>query len=406
MLPILATESSFSKMKYIAIFVFIFLNGIHYSFSQSKISAYQNEKLLIQKSKIALELWEYYSRYAVDSLNTIGFDLLLLNTNQKDPFVDAVANRLLGCYDVRSGSIKNGVKLLNKSKAIFLNINDYSLLSEAHNELGIAYLLMGDVQTAKSYFKNSLSIGKESSRSTLSYMAEINLAKCLLQEGDLNYSKRLTEHYIRFAETDEKFEAVANGYSLLGQIALDENKFKRAEKCFNSQLQYAQKTNAPFITTRAIGNQAILAFMSGDYEKSLLLFKKVLIDRQNQGFHAYTCDAYMNLANFYYQREQVALANDYVDSCFNLANSHALLSHQIEVLELKKEYFPSDQLANQLSRLYDDQKKLIQKNHNQRKSLNNKIATSTKNKSEMSYLYLLLACIPIVLWVIYRKTSE
>ena len=146
--------------------------------------------------------------------------------------------------------------------------------------------------------------------------------------------------------------------------------------------------------------------MSGDYEKSLLLFKKVLIDRQNQGFHAYTCDAYMNLANFYYQREQVALANDYVDSCFNLANSHALLSHQIEVLELKKEYFPSDQLANQLSRLYDDQKKLIQKNHNQRKSLNNKIATSTKNKSEMSYLYLLLACIPIVLWVIYRKTSE
>jgi hypothetical protein len=146
--------------------------------------------------------------------------------------------------------------------------------------------------------------------------------------------------------------------------------------------------------------------MSGDYEKSLLLFKTVLVDRQAQGFHAYTCEAYMNMANFYYQREQVALANDYIDSCFNLANSHALLSHQIEVLELKREYMPSDHLTKQLSRLYDDRKKLIQKNHDQRKSLNNKKVNDSKNKSEMSYLYLLLACIPIVLWVIYRKTNE
>jgi len=392
-------------MKYLPLLVLIFFYGIQYSRAQSEISAYYKEKSIIQKSKIALELWEYYSRYSVDSLNVIGFDLLLLNSKKKLPFVEAVANRLLGCYDVRSGSIKNGVKLLNRSKAIFLNIQDYNLLCEAYNELGIAYLLMGDVNTAKKYFKNSLSVGKKSSRSTLSYMAEINLAKCLLQEGELIYSKRLTEHYIRFAERDEKYESVANGYSLLGQIALDENKLKRAEKCFNTQLRFAHKTNAPLISTRAIGNQAILLFMSGDYEESLILFKKVLIDRQIQGFHAYTCESYMNIANYYYQREQVALANDYIDSCFNLADNQGLLSHQIEVLELKREYIPSDYLTKQLSGLYDEQKQLIQINHDQRKSLNNKKVDGSKNKNETSYLYLLLACIPIVLWVIYRKTN-
>lgn len=393
-------------MKYIPLVVFIFFSGIQYSCAQSDISAYYEEKSIIKKSKIALELWEYYSRYSVDSLNVIGFDLLLLNSKQQVPFVEAVAKRLLGCYDIRSGSLKNGVKLLNRSKALFLNIGDYHLLSEACNELGIAYLLMGDVNTAKNYFKNSLSFGKKSSHSTLSYMAEINLAKCLVQEGDLIYSKRLTEHYIRFAEKDKKYESVANGYSLLGQIALDESKFKRAEMCFNTQLQFAHKTNAPLITTRAVSNQAILSFMSGQYEKSLTLFKKVLLARKVQGFHAYTCEAYMNLANFYYQRELSDVGNDYIDSCYHLAHEHALLSHKIEALELQKEYVNSDHLTAQISSLHDEQQKLIHKNQEQRKSLNKKIVTDSTDKSETSYLYLLLACVPFVLWVIYRKSNE
>ena len=101
------------------------------------------------KSKIALHLWEYYSRFHIDSLHVIGVDLLKKQNENTDAFSKAVAYRLLGCYDVRYGEIKTGLELLEISKSIFLNLGDEKLISEAYNEIGIAYLLLGDNETAK-----------------------------------------------------------------------------------------------------------------------------------------------------------------------------------------------------------------------------------------------------------------
>ena len=55
-----------------------FVITFFYSFlcGQSKIHSYNKETKVIVKSKIALELWQYYSRFHIDSLNIIGLDLL------------------------------------------------------------------------------------------------------------------------------------------------------------------------------------------------------------------------------------------------------------------------------------------------------------------------------------------
>ncbi|MBT5438431.1 MAG: tetratricopeptide repeat protein [Flavobacteriales bacterium] len=387
-------------MKHFLFFIFIFTLYNCDLYGQSVIQSYKKETNVISKSKIALELWEYYSRYHLDSLNSIGLDLLESQQKPIDPFCKAVAYRLLGCYDVRYGEINKGLKLLESSKSIFLNLGDEKLISEAYNEIGIAYLLLGDHETARLHFEHSLSHGRNSEIKAMSYMAEINLAKTELKAGKIALSQMLTEHYIRQAIDDQKHESVANAYSFLGQIAIDKNQMKRAEYCFTKQLESSMLCDAPFIKTRAINNQAILAFIRSEYEKSIHLFLEVLEQRKLQGFQLYTCEAFMNVANFYFERADMINGALYIDSCLVLAEQHHLLLAQIEAIELSIEFDETPKLKNKLTLLRQKRKQLIDQNNNKRKSL-----TVKKNKAENSthYIMLSLLIIPILLWWLYTK---
>lgn len=387
-------------MKHLLFFIFIFSFYSCDLFGQSTFHTYKNESNVISKSKIALELWEYYSRYHLDSLNVIGLDILENQKSAIDPFSKAVAYRLLGCYDVRYGEINKGLKLLESSKSIFLNLGDEKLISEAYNEIGIAYLLLGDHETSRLHFESSLSHGRNSIVKEMAYMAEINLAKCELKAGNIVLSKMLAEHYIRQATDNSKYESVANAYSFLGQIALDKNQIKRAKLCFSKQLEYSILCDAPFIKTRALNNQGILAFLSLDHENSIKIFLEVLEQRKWQGFQFYTCEAYMNIANFYFEKADMVKGALYIDSCIVLAERHNLLLTQIEALELNLEYEKTTELRQKLTELKQKRKQVINRNNNRRKSLNVK-----KNKAESSRIYFLLSLLIItaLIWWIYTK---
>ena len=375
--------------------------GIRFSCAQARSTSYYKEKSIVQKSKIALELWGYYSRYHIDSLNIIGIDLLQKHHQSKDLFSKAVSYRMLGCYDVRSGAIHKGLELLNSSKNILLNLGDEKLISEAYNEIGIAYLLLGDHKTANVAFEKSLSHGRNSNSPSMSYMAEINLAKSELKAGNMIPAKMLAEHYIRMALNDEKYESAANAYSFLGQIALDENKIERAKSCFNKQFEFAQLCVAPFIVTRAINNRAIRHFISSEYDESLKLFQEVLAQRKSQNFHFYTCEAYMNIANYYLETNDQIKGSLYIDSCISLAEEHNLLLNQIEAIELMIEHQETPDLIKRLGLLKQKQNLMTESNLDARKKLNYK---TSKVESQNIYLILILAITSFMIWGLYSKS--
>ena len=175
---------------------------------------------------------------------------------------------------------------------------------------------------------------------------------------------------------------------------------KRAKFCFSKQLENAILCDAPFIKTRAVNNQAIMAYMSLEYEKSIRLFLEVLEERKKQGFHFYTCEAYMNVANFYFEITDMINGSVYIDSCFVLAERHNLLSTQIEALELNLEYEETSELKKRLAILKQKRQQVIHQNNNTRKSL-----TVKKNKTESSRIYILLSLliIPALIWWLYTK---
>ena len=89
-------------------------------------------------------------------------------------------------------------------------------------------------------------------------MAEILQSQ--LNSGDIQKAQFYTEHYIRQALDDEKYESSCkNAYSLLlVKIALDNDQEKEPNIVLENNLNMPKNVMHLFISTRAINNEAIL----------------------------------------------------------------------------------------------------------------------------------------------------
>ncbi len=327
----------------------------HFVFSKGTYKQYLCENNIQSKSNKALILWEYYIANSIDSLRILGTDLYKISSDKKSNYGKAIAQRILGCYDVRTGKIERGIRLLNASKNYFVAQNDFELICESMNEIGIAYFLQGDLETAKSFFKESMKYGEESPIATNRFLAEVNLAKVYFEKGKIPEAKFLLNHYIIASLTLKKYESVSNAYSLLGEIALNKNQIKTAQTQFDKQYFYAKKSKNAAYISRSLNNQAINAFYQGKNEVALFLFKEVLTRRKKEAFPFNTFDAYNNLARFHYP-DKLDFSLKYMDSCFQIAKENNLVKKELEVYEWRFQHF-QDKKNKQL---IDSVKQVIQ----------------------------------------------
>lgn len=307
-------------------------------FAVTTFQDFRSDQDINSKSQKSLVLWERYVSNSIDSLNTLGIELFRDSKKQKSDFGIAVANRILGCYDVRTGKIDRGIRLLTASKNYFVSKNDNELICESMNELGIAYFLNGDLETAKSFFQSSLKFGKDSPVESNRFLAQINLAKVFVEQEKIPEAKFLIKDYIKQANALKKWESVSNAYSLLGDMALYANQIRTAQKHFKKQVSYAKKAKSATYITRAINNQAIVSYYEGNIEIALTLFQNVLKRRKAEKFTFNIYDAYFNLARFHYPNK-LDLALKYVDTCYQISKQNRLQKQELEVYEWRFQHF-------------------------------------------------------------------
>ena len=327
--------------QFFKLLLLVFLLNENLLFASTDFIDFKRDSDIHSKSQKALVLWERYVSNSIDSLNILGIELLRSAKKKESNFGLAVANRILGCYDVRSGRIDRGIGLLTRSKNYFVSTNDNELICEAMNELGIAYFLNGDLETAKSFFQSSLKFGKESPVETNRFLAQINLAKVYAEQEKISEAKFVIKDYIQQASELKKWESVSNAYSLLGDMSLSTNHIRTARICFEKQIKFAQKAKSEIYVTRAINNQAILAYYEGNSTESLSLFLDVLKRRKVEKFVFNIYDSYFNLARFYYP-SKLDVSLKYVDSCYQITKENNLLKQELEVYEWRYQHFKDE----------------------------------------------------------------
>ena len=376
-------------------------------FASTEFQDFKREKDIHLKSQKALVLWERYVSNSIDSLNLLGIELLKSAKQHKSDFGIAIANRILGCYDVRSGRIDRGIGLLTRSKNYFVSTNDNELICEAMNELGIAYFLNGDLETAKSFFRSSLKFGKDSPVETNRFLAQINLAKVFAEQGKISEAKFVIKDYIQQASELKKWESVSNGYSLLGDLALETNQTRTAKINFEKQINFAKKAKSEIYITRAINNQAILAYYEGNSNKSLALFLEVLKRRKVEKFAFNIYDAYFNLARFHYP-DKLLISLEYVDTCHQIAKENRLPKQELEVYEWRYQHYKDSHNKNRIDSMKTVIADLEKQNESIREELDRETIDSRKKSNSLkTWLFWSFGSLAIILisrYFIVRKS--
>ncbi len=333
---------------------------------QTTFHSFKDSKSIEGKTRKALELWEYYLRNDVDSLQFLASELA--TSKNRNSFSHAVSKRIFGCFQVRKGKILEGIKLLKESKNYFLSIGDMQLLCEELNELGIAYYLLGDLEIAAFYFKSSLTTGTQSPKETDAILAEVNLAKVYIAEKDFKQATAILNHYIFSAKELKKWEAVANAYSVLADVNLNLEKYELAKTLCKKQLKYAKKGEALNLKINALNNQALIFFFERNPSKALSLFYEILSIRKKQNIPSKIYDAYYNLASFYVDENPI-LANSFMDSCIIMAEKGNYLFLKLEALRFKRDELKQLNLDKTIATLENQIETLNQANEKEREEL-------------------------------------
>jgi tetratricopeptide (TPR) repeat protein len=275
------------------------------------------------------------------------------------------------------------------------------------NELGIAYFLNGDLETAKSFFRSSLKIGKDSPIETNGFLAQINLAKVYAEQRRISEAKFLIKDYIKQASALKKWESVSNGYSLLGDLALETNQIRTAKINFEKQINFAKKANSEIYVTRAINNQAILAYYEGNSNKSLALFLEVLKRRKVEKFAFNIYDAYFNLARFHYP-DKLVISLEYIDTCHQIAKENRLPKQELEVYEWRYQRYKDSYNTNLIDSMKTVIADLEKQNESVREKLDREIIDYRKKSNSLNkWLFWSFGSLAIILigrYFIVRKS--
>jgi len=375
-----------------------------FSFAQktSSFKAFISTNSIDEKTQRALEFWEYYLRNNVDSLQILATELA--KTKDRNSFSMAVSKRIFGCYQVRKGQIKDGIKLLKESKNYFLSIGDMQLLCEELNELGIAYFLQGDLETAAFYFKSSLTTGAQSPKETDAILAEVNLAKVFIAKKDFKQAIAILNHYIFTAKELKKWEAVANAYSVLADVELNLGNYSKAKIYCEKQLRFAKKGNALNLKINALNNQALIFYFEGNPTEALSLFYQILSIRKKQNIPSKIYDAYYNLASFYVE-ENPFLANQLIDSCRIVAKKSQYLQLELEALQFKRDELKQLNLSAEITKLEKAIQRLNLTNEKERETLTKllKQEITTVEENNIGIVFLITVGLLILLGLLIRS---
>ena len=336
-------------------------------FSQN-FEDYKNAETLNEKNSISEKLAAEYLEGNLDSLRILGYDLLSYSNANFSKEGIHYAKKQLGAYLIRTANELKGLELLRTAKNYFLEVQDYTNVTELCVEIGIGYHYSKKPDEAIKWYKQSLKYGALSPDPDFKNAGLINLAQAYLEKGNYELANENALLYRDWVLSLGKYQSVANAYAVLGKIALAQEDFDKAVSYFEINENFALKSGSKALRAHALTNIGISKFYLGETHECLDYFEKALQLRLEVKNISFICDAYLNLGGMHFELGDLEKAEENYQEGLKIAVEFDKFSNQLEMLvaiievknaqnkpvvELEKEY-------DRVKELYS--KKLVEKN--------------------------------------------
>jgi tetratricopeptide (TPR) repeat protein len=246
------------------------------------------------------------------------------------------------------------LKYANEALALAHQYRLQKVVTSSLIQLGITHMYMGGYEQAFTHFEKADSIWKASAMETDRQTSLNNLAGLYMLNGDLKKARALFNESMTIAMKQEKknWEAIADLYSNIGMLKIDQTEYDSSLFFFMKALAIADTLSYPALQVRTVGEIGGIYSRLNEYAKAKEYFTRFLTLAQQQKNKYYECLAYNHLGSVeqHVNKEQMKrnylkafsiateLNNgDLLASCFsNLANVEEAYNNYQNALQYRR----------------------------------------------------------------------
>lgn len=299
--------------------------------AQTVYSDFENEVDPSKKSVLALQLYDRFIREDLDSIKIVGINLLLeANVNS---YTYAVANRLIGSYQIRQGEFKEGIQKLKRAAIHFEKMGNYDLTSELYNDIGHGFYLDGEFDEALESYKASIMMGKAGLDETARFNGELGVGKSYIALGDTSLGLHFIHEYKNKSRIHDKFEAAADAYGYLAIIAEQQHQMHLAHEYLMKSYQSSLKSNSKIHFSHALTNRAIVFFDANEIDSAIHYFNQSLKIRESLSNPKPVVDSYHNLAVLYQLIDSTSKSEKYFEYAIDISKEHGFIQEELDAIE-------------------------------------------------------------------------
>ncbi len=328
-----------------------FCQGTPKELAEEAIQFYQsNRDSDVFKSMIGLEgaIRNYLYFDAKKAHATLEIATIMADTSKID-IVNAMAFYLSGTVEKSTGDLKKAIKLFEQAESIFNKenllrntpgdeiYNSRNIeLNKAHmkKEIGDSYRIIGEISTAKNYFKEYLVLAEKNKDDVAVNAAYVYLGICSDLEGDYHAG---IEFYTKALE-HAKVKDLPDTYSTYGNIAISYYYLGERGKSLEYHIMNANGAEAvgnKLIQANAYGNVRIILSELEDYEGFFeygVKAEKVFKETENKQLLA---RLYNSNANIYVEMDSLGRAMEMVEESLAISQKNNISDSECTSLKLK-----------------------------------------------------------------------
>jgi tetratricopeptide (TPR) repeat protein len=196
-------------------------------------------------------------------------------------------------YDAYALSLKYANDALTLARQYHLQ----KMVTSSLIQLGITHMYMGGYEQAFTHFEKADSIWKASAMETDRQTSLNNLAGLYMLSGDLKKARALFSESMAIAMKQEKknWEAIADLYSNIGMLKIDQTEYDSSLFFFMKALAIADTLAYPALQVRTVGEIGGIYSRLNEYAKAKEYYSRFLTLAQQQKNRYYECLAYNHL---------------------------------------------------------------------------------------------------------------
>ncbi|HXP08700.1 MAG TPA: tetratricopeptide repeat protein, partial [Acidobacteriaceae bacterium] len=193
-----------------------------------------------------------------------------------DPFLAGKALGNLGMLELQEFHYADAVDRFNASLAVAEKMGAQASIVRLSNNLGWAYLQMGDLDRAKELFEESDRKSAQLSILTDQKTALMSIASIRLIQHDTSAAEQYYQRALKLARQTSSKQDMAYALTDLAQVAIERGDYKLAEKYNNEALPLEISAGDHDTELSSRVNEAQIAFSRGDRKTAESLLSEVI----------------------------------------------------------------------------------------------------------------------------------